>query len=288
MTAEGPVVRPATETDAPAITRILEANDEPVTWPDVPRPPYVEHLLTRPRMRIVVGELDGSVAGVAGTIEFGGPDTRFLSDLYVDPAKQSRGLGSAMLDAAFEGADTRMTFSSRDPRALGAYIRHRMRPRWPLLYLELAAGLLGPHEHVVEVRPADVAETARRSLAWTGIDRSVDFAFYGRLPEAAGFVVVIDGADAAIGWARRELAPPEGRWLDHASIAPDADPVRAAFAVLRAAAAGQRLGVAVPGLHPAVAPLLERGVLIGGQDTFCATDPDLFDPERIFPSPGLL
>ena len=288
MRAGGPVVRAATETDAPAITAILEANDEPVTWPDVPRPPYVDHLLTRPGMRLVVGELDGSVAGIAGTIEIGGPDTRFLTDLYVDPAQQSRGLGVAMLDSVFDGADARMTFSSRDPRALGAYIRHGMRPRWPLLYLELSAESLGPTEDGVEVRPADVAETARLSLAWTGIDRSVDFDFYGRLPEAAGFVIVIDGADAAVGWARRELVPPEGRWLDHASIAPDADPVRAAFAVLRAAAAGQRLGAAVPGLHLAVAPLLEHGVRIGGQDTFCATDPDLFDPERIFPSPGLL
>jgi GNAT superfamily N-acetyltransferase len=272
----------------PAITAILEANDEPVTWPDVPRPPYVEHLLTRPRMRLVVGELDGSVAGVAGTIEFGGPSTRFLSDLYVDPARQSRGLGRAMLRAAFEGASERMTFSSRDPRALAAYIRSGMRPRWPLLYLELAAGSLGPRLDGVTARPADVAETARLSRAWTGIDRAVDFDFYARLPEAAGFAVVIDGSAAAIGWARRELAPPEGRWLDHASIAPDADPVRAAFGVLLAAADGQRLGAALPGLHPAVAPLLERGVRIGGQDTFCSTSPELFDPERIFPSPGLL
>jgi GNAT superfamily N-acetyltransferase len=288
MTAQSPSVRPATEADAAAITAILEANDEPVTWPDVPRPPYVEHLLTRSGMRLVVGELDGSVAGVAGTIEFGGPGTRFLSDLYVDPARQSRGLGTAMLRAAFEGADRRMTFSSRDPRALGAYIRHGMRPRWPLLYLELAAEPLGPHEAGVEVRSADVVETADRSLDWTGVGRTVDFDFYARLPEAAGFVVIIDGADAAVGWARRELAPPDGRWLDHASIAPDADPVRAAFGVLRAAAAGQRLGAAIPGLHPAVGPLLERGTRIGGQDTFCATDPDMFDPERIFPSPGLL
>jgi hypothetical protein len=193
-----------------------------------------------------------------------------------------------MLRAAFEGASERMTFSSRDPRALAAYIRSGMRPRWPLLYLELAAGSLGPRLDGVTARPADVAETARLSRAWTGIDRAVDFDFYARLPEAAGFAVVIDGSAAAIGWARRELAPPEGRWLDHASIAPDADPVRAAFGVLLAAADGQRLGAALPGLHPAVAPLLERGVRIGGQDTFCSTSPELFDPERIFPSPGLL
>ena len=111
MRGGGPmIVRPATEADIPAITAILEANDEPVTWPDVPRAPYVDHLLARPRTRVVVGELDGTVAGVAASIEVGGEDRRFLSDLYVDPARQSRGLGSALLRAAFDGVNERMTF----------------------------------------------------------------------------------------------------------------------------------------------------------------------------------
>jgi GNAT superfamily N-acetyltransferase len=280
-------VRPATDADLPAITTILEANDEPVSWPDVPRPPYVEHLLSRPGLRLVVGELDGTVAGVAGSIEVGGTDRRFLTDLYVDPARQSQGLGTALLRAAMEGAAERMTFSSRDPRALSAYIRAGMRPWWPLLYLECEPAVLGGHEDGVTIRAADVVETARISKAWTGIDRSADFAFYARLPDAAGFAVSIDGADAAIGWARRELAAP-GRWLDHASIAPDADSITAAFAILRAAADGERLGAAVPGPHPAVARLLEAGARIGDTDTFCATDPDLLDPGQLFPSPGML
>jgi GNAT superfamily N-acetyltransferase len=280
-------VRPAIDADLPAITAILEANDEPVTWPDVPRPPYVEHLLSRPGLRLVVGELGGTVAGVAGSIEVGDPGRRFLSDLYVDPARQSRGLGTAMLRAAMEGAAERMTFSSSDPRALSVYIRAGMRPWWPLLYLECEAGVLGGHEDGVTVRPADVAETARSSTEWTGIDRSADFAFYARLPDAGGFIVSIDGADAAIGWARRELAAP-GRWLDHASIAAAADPIRTAFAILRAAAGDERLGAAVPGPHPAVARLLQAGARIGDTDTFCATDPDLLDPGLLFPSPGML
>ncbi len=280
-------IRAATDADLPAITAILEANDEPVSWPGVPRPPYVEHLLTRPGLRLVVGELDGTVAGVAGSIEFGDPGRRFLTDLYVDPARQSRGLGTAMLRAAMEGAGERMTFSSRDPRALGAYIRHDMRPWWPLLYLELEAARYGPHDAGVAERPADAAETARLSLAWTGIDRSVDFAFYARLPDAAGFVLEIDGGDAAVGWARRELASP-GRWLEHATIAPDADPIRAAFAILRAAAAEDRLGAAVPGPHPAVATLIDAGARIDDTDTFVATDRDLLDPVRLFPNPGML
>jgi hypothetical protein len=162
-----------------------------------------------------------------------------------------------------------------------------MRPWWPLLYLEAEAGPLDGAAPGASARAVDVAETARLSRAWTGIDRTADFAFYASLPDAAGFVISLDGEDSAIGWARRELGEP-GRWLDHASFAPDADPVRAAFAILRAAGAGDRIGAAVPGPHPAVPHLLDAGVRIGDTDTFCATDRDLLDPARIFPSPGML
>ena len=280
-------VRPATDADLPAITAILEANDEPVTWPGVPRPPYVEHLLSRPGLRLIAGEVDGRVAGIASTIGFGDPGRRFLTDLDVDPELQSKGLGRRMLAAAFDGATERMTFSSSDKRALSSYIRSGMRPWWPLLYIETDASALGASADGQVVRPADVSETARLSETWTGIDRTADFAFYARLPEATGFVISLDGEDAAIGWARRELAEP-GRWLDHASIAPDADPVRVAFAILAAAGAGGRIGAAIPGPHPAVPRLLDAGVRIGDTDTFCATDRDLLDPTRIFPSPGML
>jgi GNAT superfamily N-acetyltransferase len=280
-------IRPATDTDIGAITAILEANDEPVTWPGVQHAPYVEHLLSRPGLRLIVGELDGEVAGVAGSIEFGGPGRRFITDLYVDPARQSQGLGRRMLAAVVDGSSERMTFSSSDRRALAAYIRCGMRPWWPLLYLEAHAPRLPPPSSDELVRSAYFAETARLSLSWTGIDRTADFAFYASLPDAAGFVISLDGEDAAVGWARREVAEP-GRWLDHASIAPDADPVRTAFAILRAAGVGGRIGAAVPGPHPAVSRLLDAGVRIADTDTFCATDRDLLDPSRIFPSPGML
>lgn len=280
-------VRPANRDDLAAITAILEANDEPVTWPGVERAPYVEHLLTRPGLRLVVGELDGSVAGVAGTIEVGHAGRRFLTDLYVDPGRQSRGLGRRMLDAAMDGATERMTFSSRDRRALAAYIRSGMRPWWPLLYLEADGPRLPTPVDREDARSADVAETAGLSRAWTGIDRTADFTHYASLPDAAGFVIAVDGQDAAIGWASREIAEP-GRWLNHASMSPDADLVRAAFAILRAAGSGGRIGAAIPGPHPAVPRLLDAGVRIGGTDTFCATDRDLLDTRTIFPSPGML
>jgi GNAT superfamily N-acetyltransferase len=281
------IVRAARDADIAAMTAILEANDEPVSWPDVPRAPYVDHLLTRPRTRVVVAEHDGSVVGLAASIEYGTSDCRFLSDLYVHPAQQSGGIGSALLREVLAGTRERMTFSSKDPRALASYIRSGMRPWWPLLYMEVGEDGLGPHEAGVTSRPADVTETARISQDWTGIDRTADFSFYARLPDAAGVAVLIDDEVAAVGWARRELAAP-GRWLDHASFAPGADPIRAAFGILRAASDGQRLGAAVPGPHPAVAALFEHGVRFDGSDTFCATDRDLIDPALLFPSPGML
>ena len=63
---------------------------------------------------------------------------------------------------------------------------------------------------------------------------------------------------------------------------------RAALAVFRAAAAGERLVTAVPGPHPVLAALLERGARIAGRDQFCATDPGLLDPLRVLPNPGFL
>lgn len=281
-------VRPARAGDIPALAAILAANGEPMDWPDLPQLgwPYLEHLVARARTSVAT--VDGDIVGFGGSVPVGRDDVRFLTDLFVDPARQSRGAGRALLTSILDGAAGRMTFSSTDDRALGLYVRSGMRPWWPLLYVEIPAGALGDAEAGIETSRADVDGTARWSRAWTGVDRSIDFGHYASLPEAAGFVIHDAGEVAAVGWARRERKRSDGRWLDHASIAPDADPVRAALAVLRAAAAGERLVTAVPGPHPVLASLLEGGARIAGRDQFCATDPGLLDPVRVLPNPGFL
>ncbi len=286
--ARGVAVRDATANDLPALAAIMAANDEAVDWPDLPGIglPYLEHALRH--KRLLAAELDGAMIGVGGSGEVGRPDVRIVTDLFIDPSSQERGAGRALLETLLEGATERMTFSSADDRALGLYVRAGMRPWWPLLYLEVDAGRLGAHDDGVDARPADAAETARLSLAWTGVDRTADFEHYAAMPEAAGFAISDGGAVVAVGWARREQVRADGRWLAHASIAPEADPVRAAFGLLRAAAGEDVLNAPVPGPHPALRALLERGVRIGGRDTFCATDPDLVDPSRILPNPGFL
>ena len=277
-------VRAAVAADIPAIAAVLAANDDPIDWPDLPGWPYLEHLLAR--ARVAVAETDGAVVGFSGAIDVGA--TRFLTDLFVDPTRHDRGAGRALLDAAMEGASTRMTFSSADERALGLYIRAGMRPWWPLLYLVGEVASLGRPPDGVVWQPASVGETARWSLDWTGTDRTVDFEQYSSLPGAAGFVVTDGGAVVAAGWARRARRHP-GRWLDHASIAPGADPVRAALGAWHAAApTGERPMACVPGPHPVVAVLLDAKIRIADRDQWCASDPDLIDPVRLLPNPGFL
>jgi GNAT superfamily N-acetyltransferase len=281
-------VRPGRADDIPAMAAILAANKEPMDWPDRPDLgwPYLDHLVARARTN--VAEVEDEVVGFGGSVVVGRDDVRFLTDLFVVPSSHGRGAGRSLLAPLLDGSVERMTFSSGNQRALGLYIRAGLRPWWPLLYLEIPAGALGASDPGVVARVTDVEETTHWSSAWTGVDRSVDFAHYASLPEASGYVIEDSGAVMAVGWARRERKRTDGRWLDHASLAPDAEPVRIGLASLRAAAGHERLLAPVPGPHPVVASLLERGARIRGRDQFCATDPLLADPVRIFPNPGFL
>ena len=196
-------VRPADAGDVPALAAILAANDEPMDWPDLPGLgwPYLEHLVRRARTAVTV--LDDIVVGFGGSVPVGRDDVRFVTDLFVDPLRQSRGAGRALLSSVLEGAAGRMTFSSSDERALGLYIRAGMRPWWPLLYVEIAAAALDDASPGLETVAASVEETARISHAWTGIDPTADFEHYASLPEASGFLVRDAASVAAVGWARR-------------------------------------------------------------------------------------
>lgn len=117
MTADrGVSVRSATSSDIPRLAAILAENDEPIGWPDRPGWPYLEHLVDR--SRAVVAETHDAVAGFGGSIAVGRDPVRFLTDLFVGPEHQERGVGAALLEALLDDAPGRMTFSSDDERAL--------------------------------------------------------------------------------------------------------------------------------------------------------------------------
>ena len=291
-------IRPATVDDLGAIRPILAAhgNDGPVVIADVVGP-YVRHLIERGRTRVAevaddVAAADRGANGSTGRIVgFGAAiDTGravHLADLFVDPDRLGQGIGRRLLEAVFEGALQRTTFASDDPRAIPLYVRAGMTPLWASFYIQGATAALPPGAGDHRTNAATADRLAAIELDWTGHDRAVDHAHWAAAADADGFVVRSGGAIAALGYARVRQAAPI-RVLDRLVIHPDADPLATTLAALARAGRGGPVLTCLLGPQPALRPLLEAGFRIVDRDQFLASDPDLVDPIRLIPNPGML
>ena len=276
-------IRPATLDDIPAIREILAShgNDGPIVHGDVVGP-YLRHLIVHGRTLVAVAEDD--IVGFAATVDAG--RGRHLADLFVRVDRLGQGIGRPLLDAVFEGAADRSTFASDDPRALPVYVRAGMSPLWPSLYLEGTAANLGESAGRLRIEPATADEIARLELDWTGQDRRLDHAFWASQIEADSFVVLADGAVVAAGYARARQASAV-RVLDRLVVHPDAEPVGPTLEATRRAAQGGPVFICVQGPSPVLRALLEAGFRVADRDTYMATSPDLIDPARLIPNPGM-
>jgi GNAT superfamily N-acetyltransferase len=278
-----PLIRPMHAGDLEAVDRVLAANDEGVVAPDGSWP-YLELLLDHGRA--LVAEVGGVVVGFAATVPAG--RLTHLSDLFVDPASQSGGVGGALLDAALAGPGPFTTSSSADPRALALYVRHGLRAVWPACYVVGEAEGLPAVDPALEVTPVAPAAMSAAELALTGVDRGPLHAYEARETGSVHLELRVGGTLVAAGHAR-DARKGSGRWLDRLVLGPAADPVPAVVAALRAASApGGSVGTCVPGPHPALPVLLEAGFRMIDRDTFCESEPGLVDPTRPLVDPSLL
>ena len=291
-------IRPATAGDFEAIERIAAANDEATTAPSWPGYLYLEHLLTAGTLCVAVR--GGVVVGYAGAMVVGGRrPAAHVTDLFVDPGAQGRGVGSRLLKALMAVIDVPdwTTSSSADPRALTLYARAGMVPLWPVLYVDAPLGAeLVERRQDVAVTAVAAEAAAGFELRWSGRDFSVHYRHWAARPGATVFRVELAGRTAAVGIVREgRLAA--GRTIDHLAVAPSADPggtllAALSSAVVRGPEAGAggdaqaRLRLAVPGPNPALPYLLALGFRILDQDTFCASDSGLVDPLRVVPDPS--
>jgi len=237
--------------------------------------PWFAHLLDVGRL--VVAEEGGAVVGFAGLVDLG--SCVALSDLFVRPDRQSRGIGAALLDEVLPPGRPRVTMASVDPRALGSYARRGMRPRWPAYYLTAAADQVrgGPWPALaVEPLPLDAYDWPlpgdmpyHRALGATPLSINRD----GR---PLGTALVVDASP------RRLFYPDTTEVLETtADDADDAAPLVLAVVAHLLDDGATRVVVQVPGPHGALAPLLERGFAITDVDTACASDDGLLaDPSR--------
>lgn len=255
-------------------------------------PAYLAHLLDHGR--VLVAEQAGQLVGFAGLAARDG--VAFLSDLFVRPDAQSGALGGALLRAILPEDGVRCTCSTSDPRALALYIRAGMRPAWPHYLLHRAAG--GRRAAADDPSPPGLAvvegdATAPDCAAWEaaigGRQRPDDLAFWATAQ--AGQLLWFRRAGATVGYAVIRL---RGGTVTHPAaitIGPLGvrDHADALPCVLAAAAwareRGDELCLTLPGPHPALAPLLERGFRLVDSYTFVASDGGAFaDPRRYLSS----
>ncbi|HEU0242410.1 MAG TPA: GNAT family N-acetyltransferase [Candidatus Limnocylindrales bacterium] len=281
-----PAIRAATHHDIPAIRAILAAhdNDGPIdeTGVDIVGP-YLLQLLHR--HRALVTERDGEVVAFGAVVDTGA--AAMLSDLFVRPDLLGQGLGRPLLAALFEGSVERATFASADPRAVPLYVRAGMTPLWTSFYVEGTAARLPPLDPGLTTWDATPEELSLLEEAWTGASRPSDHDYFARQPAADAFLVEDEEGPAAFGYGRAKQGS-AARQLDRLLVRPGADPVAPIIAGLARAARKGIVRACVPGPNPVLPVLLEHGFRVVDSDQYLASSPDLVDPERMLPNPGLL
>jgi GNAT superfamily N-acetyltransferase len=93
---------------------------------------------------VAEGAVAGELAGYARSVERGGLFE--LSEFFVHPARQSAGIGAALLERAFPAGrgEVRAIIATTDVRAQRRYYRAGTAARFPIAALEAAPGTAGP------------------------------------------------------------------------------------------------------------------------------------------------
>ena len=200
-----------------------------------------------------------------------------------------QGIGRPLLDAVFGDAERRTTFASDDPRALPIYVRAGMRPFWASLYVEGPSSRLPAPPAGLTTRDASAEDVAAFEEAWRDHGRLADWRHWAAQPAADTFVVLDGEVVVGIANARARQASPV-RVLNRLVVHPDAgvDPVPVTLAALARAGRDGIVLAAVQGPSPVVRPLLDLGFRIADRDQFMASEPDIVDPARLIPNPGML
>src|SRR5215207_7591885 len=225
--------------DMRAVRAIAARYDLMAEWPAPPD--WLEHVLAM--QGLWVARDNGEVCGFAGVVRDGG--VTHLCDLFVEPDRLGRGTGKALLAAALPATGVRTTFASADPRALTLYVRAGLRPFAPLLYLAGAVAAGGATERV----PVASVPSGR--------------------PAARGFLATTNAYALRAGDGSAVVRPVPGGAL----LGPGVADAGAVLAIAGAASAEYgTVKLALPGPHPALAPLLAAGMQLKDADTFMATE----------------
>ena len=292
------IFRPARENDLAAMYFVYYLNEvseaeAASSTPPQSVPATLRHVFETGTM--YVAEQDETILAFAGAITRGA--VTFLTDLFVRPRIQSSGLGKTLLShVLLHDQPVHCTMSSTDPRAQALYTRVGMQPVFPHYNLQwVRRGGETPSFPETELEVIESQAGSPALLEWdtkiSGRNRPQDHICWAK--QRQSIPLWFQRQDTTIGYAyaRLEDATPltTPRWV----IGPlgVSAPEYATACVLAAAgwvqqrAGDVRVRIDVPGPHPALAPLLERGFQIVYVETFqsSAATP-FFDARCYIPS----
>jgi GNAT superfamily N-acetyltransferase len=287
------VFRPANEAELGSVYEVFYQN-ELLDNPHLPLPgnipPYLRHVLQTGTL--YVAENDGKILAFAGAITRG--NISFLTDLFVLPSHQSGQLGKTLLRSVLPQDDLiHCTMSSSDPRALALYIRAGMHPQWPHFALRLEkptqAWPLAADMEIIEANPADPA-----LVSWdaqiSGRLRPVDHQFWVHEERAVPLWFRRQGQTVGYGYVRLgagTLLDPQACTLGPIGVSIPEDATACVLAAVNwALQQVEVLYIEVPGPHPCLETLLERGFRISYFDTFVSTAVTPFFDARCYIASG--
>lgn len=145
-------LRPATSADLDAILRVW--------WTTEPQPgesnPWFAHVLVTGDMAVAC---DGDrIVGFAGHRRLA--DTSVLSDCFVEPAYQGRGIGFQLLELVLPTGEPLMTLAGANPRGQALYRKFGMAPVAGCPYVRASAKYSPLEVRPVESYPAPLADVA--------------------------------------------------------------------------------------------------------------------------------
>jgi GNAT superfamily N-acetyltransferase len=288
-------IRPATEADLPSAYEVFyqnELRDDPqLPFPDI-IPPYMRHVLQTGTL--FVAEENGRIIAFAGAITRG--NISFLTDLFVLPSLQSGQLGKALLQSVLpQDGLVHCTLSSSDPRALALYIRSGMRSWWPQYALHLSnpaqtAWPLHPDIEIIETDATDLA-----LLSWdtriSGRPRPQDLEFWVRDEQGVPLWFRRKGKIVGYGYARfgqGDDTHPKACKIGPIGADTPEDATACVLAMIHwVAEQSEEIKIDVPGPHPCLATLLDRGFHIKSFDTFVSSASyPFFDAQKYIASGG--
>jgi GNAT superfamily N-acetyltransferase len=287
------IIRPANEAELPSVFEVLYQNellDNPQLPLPIDIPPYLSHVLQTGTL--YVAEEDSRILAFAGAITRG--DISFLTDLFVLPSSQSGKLGKTLLQTVLPQDNLiHCTLSSSDQRALALYIRAGMRPWWPHFALRIESPTqtwsLAPEMEIIEADSSDLA-LLRWDARISGRPRPQDLQFWVREERAIPLWFLRRGRIVGYGYVR--FGAENHSKSPSCTLGPmGADTPEDATACVLAAVhwALQRAGeihIDIPGPHPCLTTLLERGFHIQSFDIFVSSASSLSFDARCYIASG--